>query len=237
MMRVYRWVGAGDIVQRLDPYLLALGRIHLHVLPVHHLHAEVGPRADGVDDRPRIVSRSQNVNAFAEDLAAGHPVIDPAQQDQRGCQHGESPHINIAADGNIGVDQQEYGENEAVEPEHQQRAEVDLHTAAHDRRLVEIEVVGEHQADDGNDCNLQQPVLELQRIDRLVAQAEPGRGKKTATHHHSFTEQQCNRPGGIVDVQEADHLLARPRLFLYLVVSVIAIVAPCNGRVLDGIQH
>ena len=151
------------LVERLDPDFLTLRGLHLHVFPTRHLHAKIGPGADGFHDGARVVSSPQNIDALAEELAAHHPLVGSSQQDERGREQRKAQHVDVGADGNVGVNQKKGRKNKAVETEHQQDAEVNLQAAGDDARLVQVEVVRENQAHDGDDGNLEHAVLVLQR--------------------------------------------------------------------------
>ena len=177
----------------------------MHVLPEDDLHADAGLGADGLDDGTGVLPCAEDVDALAEELLRADPLVAPAQQDERGRKQGEAEGIDEGADGDLGIEEEEGGEQEAVETEHQQDAEVDLLAGGEDARLVEVEVVGEDQGDQGDEGDLEQALLVLQRDEGVRAEHDPGGGQEAAADHARLRKQKNDGSRGIVDVQEADH--------------------------------
>ena len=169
-----RGIGLGEAVEDGDPELLALGGFELDILPEDDLHADVGVGADGFDDGARIVSGTEDIDALAEELMSADPFVDPAQQQEGGREQGEAEGIDEGTDGDVGIEVEECGEDEAVEAQHQQDAEVDLLAGGDDSWFVEVEVVGEEERDEGDEGDLEQALLVLEGDVGVGAEHDPG---------------------------------------------------------------
>ena len=102
--------------------------------------------------------------------------------------------------GNAGEEQHEGREQEAVKAQHQQNAKVDLQRSGDDLRLVQIKVVGQHQAGNRDAGDLQVSLLVVQGEVSICRAAQSNRGyQEAATDDDCFAEKQNHCASWVID--------------------------------------
>ena len=130
------------------------------------LHAGFLAAADGGDEIGGDRSVAEHEDALVEQRLAADPLEGAAPQDKEGDDQREAKQEHVARDVDLRKHEHHEREQQREAADDQQQAEVDLPGGGEVLGLVEVEVVGAEDGENGEDADLQEAVMVGENVHR-----------------------------------------------------------------------